>query len=140
MLDDLNARDGEGTSGRERPVRAPEFAQPLADREVPLNAVTAADDVVNRWLDGDAPEPVALRGDAARHVDFWKHVNAETERRRRMVTPAHLAAQIMEALPGVAMAHAEPWYRKELHLSPVTAMAAAAGLLALGAALVALLG
>ncbi len=138
MLDDLNARDGEGTSGRERPVRAPEFAQPLADREVPLNAVTNADDVLNRWLDGEGPEPVAMRGDAARHVDFWKSMNEETGRRRQMVTPAHIQARIMEALPGAAMSHAEPWYKRELHVNAATALAAAAGLLALGAALVSL--
>ena len=141
MLDDLNARDAEGSAGRERPGRASDPAQPMADREVPLTNV-ASSDTINRWLDGEGPEPVALRGDAARHVDMWRRINEESERRRRMVTPAHVQARIMEALPGTdfTMAgNAEPWWRKELHLSPMLAMVAAAGLMAVGAVIAALL-
>ena len=54
MQDNLNARDGSGDAGRERPRRASEQAQPLSDREVPL-AGTATSEMINSWLDGEAP-------------------------------------------------------------------------------------
>ena len=68
MLDNLNTRDdGSGDAGRERPRRASEHAQPLSDREVPLGG-TATSETINRWLDGEAPEPAALNADAARQI------------------------------------------------------------------------
>ena len=134
MHDNLNARDGDGEAGRERPRRAPETARPLSDREVPLENA-ASSDIINRWLDGDLPEPTNLRGDAARHVDFWRRIGEETEVRRHMVTPAHVQAQIMAALPSSAPQLAEPWWKRPISVSPTTAIAAAAGLVALGAAL-----
>ena len=47
MLDNLNARDGSGDAGRERPRRASEQAQPLSDREVPIGG-TATSEMINR--------------------------------------------------------------------------------------------
>jgi hypothetical protein len=133
MYEDLNARDGAGDAARERPHRGPD-ATPLSDREVPL-ASTTTSDMINRWLDGDLAEPTTLRGDAARHVEFWRRIGEETERRRHMVTPAHVQARIMEALPQTTAHGAEPWYRKNVQLSTGLALAAAAGLLAIGATL-----
>src|SRR5262249_40316530 len=113
------------------PNRASESG-PISDREVPL-APVATSDVVNRWLDGELPEPTNLRGDAARSVEFWRRVGEETDRRRQMITPAHLPAQIMAALPPLPPSGgAEPGGRKPMQVSPVTAIAAAAGLFALG--------
>lgn len=134
MYEDLNERDGAEDAARERPHRGPDPAQPLSDREVPL-ASTATSDVINRWLDGETAEPTMLRGDAARHVEFWRRIGEETELRRHMVTPAHVQARIMEALPHVATQNAAPWYRKNVELSAGLALAAAAGLLAIGATL-----
>ncbi len=134
MLDNLNARDGSGDAGRERPRRASEQSQPLVDREVPLGG-TATSEMINSWLDGETPEPVALNGDTARQVDLWRRIEQESERRRQMVTPAHVTAQIMAALPADLPQASLPWWKKSIQVSPVVAIAAAAGLVALGAAI-----
>jgi len=135
MLDNLNARDDGGDAGRERPRRASEQAQPLSDREVPLGGTTATSEMINSWLDGDAPEPVAVNAESARQVDLWRRIDEESQRRRHLVTPAHVKAQIMAALPADLPQMALPWWKKSIHVSPVVALAAAAGLVALGAAI-----
>jgi hypothetical protein len=127
MLDNKYERDGR--SDRERPIRPADDLASLGDREVPLAPATA--DIVNRWLDGETPEPTSLRGDAARTVEFWKRMGEETERRRRMVTPVHVQERIMAALPPLSTA-TTPWYRKDVHLSAVVLLAGAAALFALG--------
>ena len=96
MLDNLNARDGSGDAHRERPRRASEYAQPLSDKEVPIGG-TATSEMINSWLDGDAPEPVAVNAESARQVDLWRRIEEESQRRRHLVTPAHVKAQIMAA-------------------------------------------
>jgi len=133
MQDNLNARDGD--AGRERPRRASEQAQPLSDREVPIAGGTATSEMINSWLDGDAPEPVAVNADTARQVDLWRRIEEDSQRRRQLVTPAHVTAQIMAALPTDLPQMALPWWKKQMQVSPVVAIAAAAGLVALGAAI-----
>ena len=135
MLDNLTARDDGGDAGRERPRRASEQAQPLSDREVPLGGTTATSEMINSWLDGDTPEPVAVNAESARQVDLWRRIEEESQRRRHLVTPAHVKAQIMAALPADLPQMALPWWKKSIHVSPVVAIAAAAGLVALGAAI-----
>ena len=135
MLDNLNARDDGGDAGRERPRRASEQAQPLSDREVPLGGTTATSEMINSWLDGDTPEPVAVNAESARQVDLWRRIEEESQRRRHLVTPAHVKAQIMAALPADLPQMALPWWKKSIHVSPVVAIAAAAGLVAHGAAI-----
>ena len=134
MLDNLNARDDGGDAGRERPRRASELSQPLSDKEVPIGG-TATSEMINSWLDGDAPEPTAVNAESARQVDLWRRIEEESQRRRHLVTPAHVKAQIMAALPADAPLMALPWWKKPVHVSPVVALAAAAGLVALGAAI-----
>jgi hypothetical protein len=138
MLDNNFERDGH--SERERPMRPADDLGALGDREVPL-APVATSDVINKWLDGEVPEPANLRGDAARSVDFWKRIGEETDRRRRMVTPAHVPERIMAALPPLS-AHGEttPWYRREVKLSTVLLVGGALGLLAVGAIIARMLG
>lgn len=130
MLDNHFERDGHDEPSRERPNHAD--SGPLSDREVPL-APVATSEVVNRWLDGEVPEPTGLRGDAARSVEFWRRVGEETDRRRHMVTPAHVSANIMAALPPLEKArNVSPALKTTLQISPMTAIAAAVGLFALG--------
>ena len=130
MLDKHFESDGHGEPSRERPDRAD--PSPLSDREVPL-APIATSDVVNRWLDGELPEPAGLRGDAARSVEFWRRIGEETDRRRQMVTPAHVSSRIMAALPPVETSSmVSPALKKTLQISPITAVAAGVGLFALG--------
>ena len=76
--------------------------RPLADREVPLPGLAAADDptmlAIHQWLDGEATEAEARRADG-KQVDMWKLVATDTQRRRQSVTPSHVMANLMSALP-----------------------------------------
>jgi hypothetical protein len=132
MFDDLQS-DGLGDGRkRERPAN-PEH--PLADREVPLGPPTATiAEAVHAWLDGDAPESSVRRGEWSRDVDFWKRMNEDLERRRRMRTPAHIQARIMEAIPQDAPSLITPWWRREFLVTPSSALVAAATLLAVAVA------
>jgi hypothetical protein len=64
------------------------------DREVPLNAQMPA--IIHAWLDGEPVEQESLH--AAGGFEFWRQVNAETDRRRRMRTPTPVSGAIMEAI------------------------------------------
>ena len=140
MLDDLYERDDNGEASRSRPERGADAFGPVADREVPLSPV-AATDVVHRWLDGEVPEPTGVRGDASRSVDFWRRIGEETNRRRQMMTPPHVAARIMASLPDpIRPVEVTPWWRKPVYLSPTAAIVVAAGLVLLGMVLMRLLG
>ena len=144
MVDDLRSDDGLGglESPQHRPVR-PERERPLADREVPLGHQEHDSRVlapaVHAWLDGELPEASVRKGDTARDVEFWKNINVEVERRRRMTTPAYLEARIMSALPQSAPQLITPWYRREFVITPARAVGAATGLVAVAAALTALI-
>jgi hypothetical protein len=132
MLDNDMDR-GTPEIGRDKTNRPADTSGAKADREVPLTS-HATSDVIHRWLDGDTAEPTGLRGDSAKQVEFWRRIGEETDRRRRMATPAHLSAKIMAALPTVEApkaASTTSW--REGRMSPGVMLAAAAGLLALGA-------
>ena len=130
-LDDMYEPNRRGEVAREGGKQSGENA-PLADREVPLAPVVTMDQI-HRWLDGEAPEPAGLRADQSRTVDFWRRMDEETERRRRVVTPEYVAARIMASLPDAASVTAvAPWYKKDVQLSPATVIALAVGAFALG--------
>lgn len=102
MLDRHEAHDDRNL-GQDLPQRdaAPVVDRPMVDREVALPGLLAADGparVIQQWLDGETSEAEALRADA-KQVDLWKMISTETEQRRRMTTPAHVAANIMAAIP-----------------------------------------
>jgi hypothetical protein len=135
MLDDLHS---EGLS--EAPRRKPDAKRPLSDREVPLGPPgTALADTLHAWLDGEATESSARRGDSAREVDFWKRLDDDLVRRRRLRTPAGLEARIMAALPMHAPRLITPWWRREMVVSPSGALAAVVTMMAVAAAATALL-
>ena len=140
MRNDLNRGNDESPERGDRLRREAEQIPQLSDREVPLGGSTTAD-LINRWLDGEAVEPSALRGEAARHVDFWRRVGEDTARRKQMVTPAHVPAQIMAAinaeLPGLGLA--TPWYRRTLEVNYAAVLLAGGALVVLGSVLGALL-
>lgn len=107
MLDRHEANEGRADAGQNLEHRdaagdRPQADRPLADREVPLpGSMTAADGAaiaINQWLDGDVTEADARRADS-KQVELWNRIATETERRKRMVTPAYVAANIMAALP-----------------------------------------
>jgi hypothetical protein len=102
MLDRHEAHD-DRSLGQDLPKRdaAPVSDRPVADREVPLPGMAAAGQpamVIHQWLDGETSEVDARRADA-KQVDLWKMISTETQQRRRMTTPAYLAANIMAAIP-----------------------------------------
>lgn len=109
---DAKHRDAASTQNTERT---------MADREVPLGGMAAAGDdsmiALHQWLDGDLPEADARRADA-KQVALWNVIEEETARRRRMVTPSHVAANIMNALPAADVSK-----RLATHVSADTAMA-----------------
>ena len=135
MLDDLRS-DGLGEGPKRERTGQPE--RPLADREVPLGppSVSIADSV-HAWLDGDATESQARRADS-REVDFWKRLDEDLAARRRLRTPAHLHAQIMNALPMHAPTVITPWWRREFVVTPTSAVVVGATLVAAAAAVTAL--
>ena len=131
-LDDMFEPNRRGEAAREGGKQSGEGNAPLADREVPLPPVATLDHV-HRWLDGEAPEPTGLRGDQARSLEFWRRMEEESDRRRRVVTPPYLADRIMAALPQVASATAiAPWWKKDMNLSPMAVVALAVGAFSLG--------
>ncbi len=136
MFDDLHS-DGLN-DGRKRENGQPE--RPLADREVPLTPPSATiADAVHAWLDGEAPESSVRRGEWSREVEFWKRIDEDLAARRRLKTPAHLQAQIMNALPTHAPHIITPWWRREMVVTAATAIAAAAALVTLAAVATAML-
>ncbi len=106
MLNRHEAHDDRNL-GQDLPTRdaAPVADRPMADREVPLPGTAAAEGpalVINQWLDGETSEAEARRADA-KQVQLWNMISAETEQRRRMKTPAYVAANIMAAIPEARM-------------------------------------
>src|SRR5881409_1577954 len=139
MADDLRSEDGLGgfDGHHHRPVRRSEKERPLADREVPLghqeNDSRVLAPAVHAWLDGELPEASVRKGDTARDVEFWKNINVEVDRRRRMHTPTYLEARIMEALPQTAPAVITPWFKREFVITPAAAVGAASALVVVAA-------
>jgi hypothetical protein len=130
MFDNLNAPNGRDSAERAGGARQP--AEPLTDREVPLS-ISRTPASVQAWLDGEAEESSLQPGDA-RHVEFWARVNAETAIRREVRTPVEVQQRIMAALPLATPQAVAPWYRRNVSMSPAVALAAATGLVAIGAA------
>jgi hypothetical protein len=102
MLHRHEAHDNPDPKARDTRDAAVSAERPMADREVPLPGVSAADattaDVIQMWLDGDATEAVA-RQENNTAVEFWMRVGTDVEPMRRAKAPAHLMANIMAAIP-----------------------------------------
>jgi hypothetical protein len=103
MLDRHEAHDDRNLGQDSLPRdAAPVADRQVTDREVPLSGTAAAESsevlAIHQWLDGETSEAEARRADT-KQVDLWKMISAETEQRRRITTPSHLAANIMAAIP-----------------------------------------
>jgi hypothetical protein len=128
MFDDLHS-DALG-DGRKR-ERSSKPERPLSDREVPLGPPSATiSQAVHAWLDGSTPERDARRGEWSKDVDFWKRMEGDMARRRRMRTPAHLNARIMNAIPQHTPQVITPWWRREFVVTPSSALVAVVTLMA----------
>jgi hypothetical protein len=136
MFHDLPS-DGLG-DGHKR-ERKEQSERPLADREVPLGPPQSSiAEAVHAWLDGEATESHARRGESGRDVDFWKRLDEDLAARRRLRTPAHLQAQIMNALPMNTPTIITPWWRREFVVTPTSAIVVATTLVVMAAAATAL--
>lgn len=156
MLDNLNVHpssDGQ----RDSHSRPASENHRIGDREVPIN-VTSPFDAMHRWLDGEAGEAEARRDtDSARYVALWRRIGAEAGHRRAEAAPADIVASVMSAIPAdvavvgaviardvpvsrvaaadsSAAATADSWWHRSLEMNAATALATAAGLVALGLA------
>lgn len=144
MVDDLRSDGGLGNAPERvrRSEKAPQD-RPLTDREVPLSQDFGSETrvlspAIHAWLDGELPEASVRRGDTARDVEFWRTLNAESEKRRHMRMPLQLEAKIMEALPHSVPALITPWHRREFVVTPGAAVTIGAALVTLTAAATAL--
>ena len=127
-----------GTAGRSRPTSS----TAAVDREVPLARVADRElpSVVHAWLDGALPEATLRReqGDMGRDIEFWRQLNGEVERRRRLRTPTYLEARIMAALPRTVPQPIAPWWRRAFVATPAGAALAVGALVLVSAAVTAL--
>ena len=140
MYDDLNSEPGLAREGQKRPT-PDEPARSLMDREVPLGpqAERLLAAPVHAWLDGELPEAAVRKSDTSRDVEFWRGLDSEMARVRRMRTPQHVEAQIMAALPTHAPAATiTPWFRREFVVTPTTALLVGAALVAAASIITAL--
>jgi len=137
MFDDIHS-DALGESRKRERTSKPERA--MSDREVPLGPPsTTLSEAVHAWLDGTTPERDARRGEWTKDVDFWKRMDADLARRRRMRTPAHLNARIMNAIPQHAPQLITPWWRREFVVTQSNAIVAMATLVVVSAVATAIL-
>jgi hypothetical protein len=141
MHDDVNFEPGLARESQKRPTPdAP--ARPLLDREVPLGqqAERPLAAPVHAWLDGELPEAAVRKSDATKDVEFWRGLDTEMARVRRLRTPQHVEAQIMAALPTHAPAATiTPWYRREFVVTPTAALLVGAALIAAASIVTALI-
>jgi hypothetical protein len=93
-MDNLDPRD-EGQKDASMPRKTPVQEPVETDREVPLSAHTA--EAIHAWLDGENVNEAQLHA-AEKEYEFWRRVEAETGKRRRMKTPSPLAGEIMKAI------------------------------------------
>lgn len=104
MLNGHEAHENLNQKARDTRDAAVFADRPVADREVPLPEVSAADtmaETVQMWLDGEASEADAREADA-KAVQFWARVAQDTDAARQVKAPSQLMANIMAALPGKA--------------------------------------
>lgn len=92
----LDPRDAAREPAAESRPAAQQAEPVTADREVPVPAAELPS-AVHAYLDGDKVNEESLSG-AEKELALWKKISAETGRRRRMVTPAHIPAQILAKL------------------------------------------
>lgn len=133
---------GQGSEPTRRPAK-PQQSR-LTDREVPIQqdlseTTRVLSPAIHAWLDGELPEASVRRGETAADVEFWRTLNAESERRRSARMPLNLEATIMESLPHSIPALITPWYRREFVITPSAAVTIGATLVTMTAAATAVL-
>ncbi len=132
-LDDAGFDRNDKITGREPVQRKEKPAEQMYDREVPLNGVSGHT-MLHDWLDGEVDVMRASEAEGKSKVELWTRINAESEMLRRRVTPVHVQQRIMASLPDTP--GTETSWRKQLSITPVSAIAIAVALLAVGALII----
>jgi hypothetical protein len=134
MFDDAGFERNDKTTGREPAQRRDKPAEQLYDREVPLNGVSGHT-MLHDWLDGEVDVMRASEVEGKSKVELWTRINAESEMLRRRVTPVGVQQRIMASLPE-APGTSTSWFKNQLAITPVAAVAIAVALLAVGALII----
>ena len=131
MLDDAGFEKNDKVTGREPAQRRDKPAEPLYDREVPLNG-SSGHGLLHDWLDGEVDVMRASEVEGKSKVELWTRINAESEMLRRRVTPVGVQQRIMASLPETP-GTATNWWKQ---ITPVSAIAITVALLAVGALII----
>jgi hypothetical protein len=134
MLDDAGFDRNDKISGREPIKRQEKPAEQMYDREVPLNG-NSGHTMLHDWLDGEVDAMRASEVEGKSKVELWTRINAESEMLRRRVTPVHVQQRIMASLPETP-GTATNWWKQQVSVTPVSAIAIGVALLAVGALII----
>ena len=134
MLDDAGFDRNDKISGREPVKRQEKPAKQMYDREVPINGVSGHT-MLHDWLDGEVDVMRASEVEGKSKVELWTRINAESEMLRRRVTPVHVQQRIMASLPDTP-GTATNWWKQQVTITPVSAIAIGVALLAVGALII----
>ena len=134
MLDDAGFDRNDKISGREPIKRQEKPAEQMYDREVPLNGISGHT-MLHDWLDGEVDAMRASEVEGKSKVELWTRINAESEMLRRRVTPVHVQQRIMASLPDTP-GTATSWWKQQVSITPVSAIAIGVALLAVGALII----
>jgi hypothetical protein len=137
MLDDAGFERNEKITDRESVQRKERSSEQMFDREVPLTGTTGRS-LLHEWLDGEVDVMRASETEGKSKVELWTRINAESEMLRRRVTPVHVQQRIMASLPETP-GTANSWWKQQVTMTPVSAIAIGVALLAIGALVIQML-
>jgi hypothetical protein len=138
MLDDAGFDRNDKIAGREPVQRKDKPSEQLYDREVPLSNGGSNHGLLHDWLDGEVDVMRASEVEGKSKVELWTRINAESEMLRRRVTPVGVQQRIMASLPE-APGTASNWWKQQMTVTPVAAVAIGVALLAVGALVIEML-
>ena len=138
MLDDAGFDRNDKIAGREPVQRKEKPSEQLYDREVPLNGGGSSHGLLHDWLDGEVDVMRASEVEGKSKVELWTRINAESEMLRRRVTPVGVQQRIMASLPETP-GTASNWWKQQMTVTPVAAVAIGVALLAIGALVIQML-
>jgi hypothetical protein len=93
-MDNLDPREDAAAPARKTTDKTEQ--EPVMDREVPL-AAAHTPEAIHAWLDGENVNESQLHA-AEKEYQFWRRVEEETGKRRRIKTPTSLPGEIMRAI------------------------------------------
>jgi hypothetical protein len=134
IRDEAGFESNEKITGREPVQRKEKPAEQMYDREVPITGVPGHT-LLHDWLDGEVDEMRATEVEGKSKIELWTRINAESEMLRRRVTPVHVQQRIMASLPETP-GTASNWWKQQVTMTPVSAIAIGVALLAIGALII----